>query len=62
MVAMNSMPQQDVAKGRGQREFFRASPITLSKEVVKYPSPVDPSGASTIFTFVLNLTGRPILL
>jgi hypothetical protein len=37
MVAMNSIPQQDVAKGNGQMEFFRASPITFSKLVAKKP-------------------------
>jgi hypothetical protein len=56
------MPQQEVANGSGHREFFLARPMTLLNEVAKYPSPVAPSGISTIFTFVLNLTGRPILL
>jgi hypothetical protein len=39
MVAMNSIPQHDVANGSGQMEFLRASPTTLSREVVKKPSP-----------------------
>jgi hypothetical protein len=40
MVAMNSIPQQEVAKGSGQMEFFLANPTTLSKEVAKNPSPI----------------------
>ena len=30
---MNSMPQQDVANGKGHSEFARAKPINLSNEV-----------------------------
>ena len=48
---MYSIPQQDVAKGRGQSELARAIPITLSYAVKKYPSPVTPGGGCTIFTF-----------
>jgi hypothetical protein len=33
------MPQHDVANGKGQIEFFLASPITLFNEVAKKPSP-----------------------
>jgi hypothetical protein len=33
MVAINSIPQHEVAKGSGQREFALASPIILSKDV-----------------------------
>jgi hypothetical protein len=45
---MNSMPQQEVAKGRGQREFFLASPTTSLSLVAKNPSPGYPSGISTM--------------
>jgi hypothetical protein len=48
MVAINSIPQQDVANGRGHNEWERAKPITLSKEVAKKPDPSMPGGASTI--------------
>ena len=37
---MNSIPQQDVAKGIGQREFFLAKPTTLLRLVAKNPSPI----------------------
>jgi hypothetical protein len=53
MVAINSIPQQEVAKGRGHREFFRASPTTFSSEVAKNPAPSTPSGASAIFISVM---------
>jgi len=36
---MNSIPQQEVAKGKGHIEFARAIPITWSKRVAKNPSP-----------------------
>ena len=70
MVAMNSIPQQEVANGRGQREFFRANPTTLSNEVAKNPSPMCPSGISIwliprsaeSLTFKLNRTGRAIII
>ncbi len=45
-VAINSIPQQEVAKGKGQSENFRAIPITLLSFVAKKPSPSKPSGAS----------------
>lgn len=48
MVAINSMPQQEVAKGSGHNECERAKPIALSKEVAKKPFPSMPGGASTI--------------
>jgi hypothetical protein len=48
MVAMNSIPQQEVAKGRGHMEFFLAKPTTLSREVAKKPSPICPSGSWTL--------------
>jgi hypothetical protein len=69
MVAMNSIPQQDVANGKGQREFLRARPTTSLSLVVKNPSPAYPSGASATETaseilasmgVILNLTGRDI--
>jgi hypothetical protein len=48
MVAMNSIPQQEVAKGNGHNEFFRASPTTELNCVAKNPSPPIPSGAGAI--------------
>jgi hypothetical protein len=48
MVAMNSIPQHDVAKGNGHIEFFRARPTTLSKVVAKIPGAEYPSGGSTL--------------
>jgi hypothetical protein len=42
------MPQHDVANGSGQIEFFRASPITLSKFVANNPGAEYPSGGSTV--------------
>jgi hypothetical protein len=47
MVAINSIPQQDVAKGNGQIEFFLASPTALSKDVANNPGEEYPSGGST---------------
>jgi hypothetical protein len=35
MVAMNSIPQQDVAKGNGQSELARAIPTTSFSFVAK---------------------------
>jgi hypothetical protein len=65
---MNSIPQQEVANGRGQMEFFLAKPTTLSSEVAKKPSPMWPSGISAReislssgFTFTLYDTGRGII-
>ena len=69
MVAINSIPQQEVANGKGHIEFLRARPTTLLSCVVKKPSPVKPGGASTAPTAsaveakigeVLNRTGRDI--
>ena len=45
MVAINSMPQHEVAKGNGHNEFARASPTALSKLVAKNPEPSTPGGA-----------------
>jgi hypothetical protein len=39
MVAMNSIPQQEVAKGNGQSELARAIPTTSFRVVAKNPSP-----------------------
>jgi hypothetical protein len=46
MVAMNSIPQQEVANG--QSELARAIPTT-SFRVVKNPSPTTPSGAQLFY-------------
>jgi len=66
-VAINSIPQQEVAKGSGQIEFFRANPITPFNLVAKKPSPWWPSGISTMlisdtsgFFVILYDTGRDI--
>jgi hypothetical protein len=48
MVAMNSIPQQEVANGNGQMELLLASPITLSKVVAKNPGAEYPSGELTL--------------
>ncbi|MNE93205.1 hypothetical protein D3C80_1910250 [compost metagenome] len=48
---MNSMPQHDVAKGKGQSELARAKPTTSFSFVAKKPSPTTPSGGATIFIF-----------
>jgi hypothetical protein len=48
MVAMNSIPQHDVAKGKGQIEFFRANPTTFSRLVAKNPAPSIPGGFAEI--------------
>src|SRR4249920_3756951 len=70
MVAMNSIPQQEVAKGRGHIEFLRASPTASLSLVAIKPSPVCPSGISTMLieffvsagtVFTLNLTGLVML-
>jgi len=66
---MNSMPQQEVANGRGQMEFFLANPTTLLKFVAKKPSPWWPYGISAIlispsrgFSLMLYDTGRGIII
>jgi hypothetical protein len=53
MVDMNSMPQQEVAKGNGQSEFALASPTNESKLVAENPCPSNPGGDSTICTVEL---------
>src|SRR5688500_4618335 len=47
MVAINSIPQQEVANGKGHSEFLRAIPTTFSRLVAKNPAPSYPSGFST---------------
>jgi hypothetical protein len=51
MVAINSIPQHEVANGKGQSELARAIPTTSLSFVAKKPSPETPSGGATIFTF-----------
>jgi hypothetical protein len=48
MVAINSIPQQEVANGSGQSELARAIPTSLSIDVAKNPGPSIPGGASAI--------------
>jgi hypothetical protein len=43
---MNSIPQQEVANGKGQIEFALANPTDLSNDVAKNPAPCKPGGAS----------------
>jgi hypothetical protein len=42
MVDINSIPQHEVANGKGQIEFARANPTALSNEVAKKPGPSMP--------------------
>jgi len=53
-VAINSIPQQEVAKGNGHREFARASPTALSSVVAKNPDPVTPGGAGANFISLIT--------
>src|SRR5690606_6651073 len=64
MVAINSIPQQDVANGRGHRELALAKPIALSNIVVIKPSPQYPSGISANLTllFWLYCTGLTLII
>jgi hypothetical protein len=55
---MNSIPQQEVAKGKGQIELLRANPTASANLVAKKPSPLKPAGASTCLIFILCVTGR----
>jgi hypothetical protein len=52
MVAINSIPQHEVANGKGHKEFARANPIILSTPVAKNPGPSNPSGAFTVLTIL----------
>ena len=54
MVAMNSIPQHEVANGRGQSEFFLAMPTTESKAVAKKPGPSMPAGAGKLVSTIYN--------
>ena len=56
MVAMNSMPQHDVANGSGHIEFLRAMPTTFSRLVAKKPAPSTPGGLSPSVTPDLSAT------
>jgi hypothetical protein len=60
-VAMNSIPQQEVAKGNGHSEFALAKPIALSNVVAKNPDPSTPGGASANVTLLMALFFRCIL-
>jgi hypothetical protein len=69
MVAINSMPQHEVAKGKGHMEFFLARPTTSPNFDAKKPSPWCPSGiADTLisctsgFSLTLYETGRAIII
>jgi hypothetical protein len=59
MVAMNSIPQQEVAKGNGQSEFTSHT-YNIIQFCGENPSPTTPSGGSTIlclnysFFYILN--------
>jgi hypothetical protein len=52
MVAINSIPQHEVANGSGHNELALASPTILSMDVAKNPGPSIPAGACTIFISV----------
>jgi hypothetical protein len=53
MVAINSIPQQEVANGNGHKECERARPTAFSMEVAKKPDPSIPGGASTNLTSLI---------
>ena len=48
MVAINSIPQQEVANGNGQSENLRAIPIISLNFPAKKPSPSIPGGAGAL--------------
>jgi hypothetical protein len=52
---MNSIPQHEVANGKGQSEFARANPTTSFSFVAKNHSPVTPSGGATILVSLFIL-------
>jgi hypothetical protein len=60
MVAINSIPQHEVANGKGQSEFARASPITPSSFVAKKPGPSIPSGDFATSNFVFFIISSAI--
>jgi hypothetical protein len=47
-VAINSIPQQDVANGNGQIELALANPMASSTLVEKKPCPSSPAGGGVI--------------
>src|SRR5690606_14131484 len=55
MVAINSIPQHEVANGNGHNEFARARPIALSNVVAKNPAPSTPGGASANVTLLMTI-------
>ena len=55
MVAMNSIPQHEVANGKGHNECDLARPTTLSNRVAKKPAPSIPSGAETILISLIKM-------
>src|SRR5690606_17465104 len=60
IVAINSIPQQDVANGKGHKEFARASPMALSNVVAKNPAPSTPGGASDkVILLISNIIWSP---
>jgi hypothetical protein len=61
MVAMNSIPQQEVAKGSGQRELARAKPTALSRLVAKKPWPSRPSGLYSLLISTLVVMSIDVL-
>src|SRR5690606_17555862 len=58
MVAMNSIPQHDVANGSGHNELALANPIALSSVVAKKPDPSTPGGAGAN---LISLMLTPVL-
>jgi hypothetical protein len=61
-VAINSIPQQDVAKGSGHNELARAKPMALSTRVAKNPGPSMPGGGCTIWLFFGALCGFVVMV
>src|SRR5690606_15874090 len=49
IVAIYSIPQHEVANGKGHIELARANPTTSLNLVAKNPSPAYPSGGATCF-------------
>jgi len=52
IVAINSIPQHDVAKGNGHIEFERANPTALSSVVAKN---LDLHGRQVFYSFLFQL-------
>jgi hypothetical protein len=56
MVAINSIPQHEVANGSGHIELALAKPTTFSKEVAKNPGPSIPgNGLDMINSLLIRL-------